>query len=111
MSGAGITKGPWVKRAGLTSGVEIVGKTVRGKDYVVARCGGKDREANGAAIVALPDLISALRGLLSQQSFPNDRAWWVKEQEEGRGDAELVIAAIDALSKAEGLSAGVEDGR
>lgn len=60
---------------------------------------------------AAPDLKAALRRLLSQQSFPTDRAWWVKEREEGRGDAELVIAAIDALSKAEGLSAGVEDGR
>ena len=57
------TEGPWITRTGTTTGKEVVGKTPRGKDYIVARCGGKDRQANANLIAAAPDLLAALESL------------------------------------------------
>lgn len=58
------TAGPWIVRDGLASGIEIVGKSVRGKDRVVARCHGNNRKANADLLVAAADLYEALEAVV-----------------------------------------------
>lgn len=63
------TPTPWMARPGTTTGAEVVAKKPRGGDYVVARCGGKDREANAAFIVCAVNaheaLVDALRLMMT----------------------------------------------
>lgn len=61
-----ITRGPWFFRAGTTTGAEVVGSKPRGGDYVIARCGGKDREAN-ARLITEAGNISNTTGLTPRQ--------------------------------------------
>ena len=61
------TPGKWVSRAGTTTGSEVVGKKPRGGDYVIARCGGKDREANARLIAAAPELLEFAEEWLCMQ--------------------------------------------
>lgn len=60
------TPRPWIAREGTTTGAEVMARTPRGREYVVARCAGKDREANARLIAAAPDLLEALRDAVSQ---------------------------------------------
>jgi len=66
MSTAKHTPGNWTAREGTTTGCEVVGKKPRGGDYVIARCGGKDREHNARLIAAAPDLLDAVLLLLEE---------------------------------------------
>lgn len=63
MSAVKHTPGPWTAREGTTTGMEVVATKPRGGIYTVARCGGKDREANAHLIAAADDMLAALRAM------------------------------------------------
>jgi hypothetical protein len=55
------TPGPWTVREGDGNYLwEVAGKTPRGKDRVICRPAGSDRQANARLIAAAPDLLAAL---------------------------------------------------
>lgn len=85
------TPGPWVAREGTSTGMEVVAKKPRGGDYVIARCGGKDRESNAHVMAAADEMLAALRAVrrgMVQWSIAEHAPEW------------NVIA--DAIAKAEG---------
>lgn len=104
------TKGPWSTRKGTTTGMEVFAPKPRGGDYTVARCGGKDREANAYLAAAAPDLLDAAHlciaydDLLRSFTGPVDS---ILADDNRRIDAAYdawVSAVRDAVDKAEGRS-------
>lgn len=67
--------------------------------------GSRSREiaiANARLIAAAPDMLAALKGRLECEPHPYDRRHWEWDASVGNPAARFVLAAIDAIAKAEG---------
>ncbi|GLK77991.1 hypothetical protein GCM10008171_32450 [Methylopila jiangsuensis] len=112
------TQGPWVAQDGTTYGYEIISTSAPKSRRVVARLGGRDRDANAAFIVRAVNSHDALvEGLQEARSHLADLRDELFDTCTVRGDAstldagdkalidehDAVLARIDvALAKAEG---------
>lgn len=97
------TPGNWTAREGTTTGAEVVAKKPRGGDYVVARCGGKDREANARLIAAVPQMLAALKALTTDETA--DRVEYLINERQG-GDC-TILEAMEIAFEVAGVDAAI----
>ena len=100
------TPAPWVRRIGVGQyAEEVVAKSPRGKDIVVARVGGgmDKREANARLIAAAPDLLAELENIANANTADWDDPSDFKAWAQSRARAAIAKAQSDSSEASGGM--------